>query len=78
MAVKCRLRGFRRSFPPQRVDAIVSGDDLFGMEQQKSEQGAVLPPRRGQINAIGFHLEPAQQPKLHFVPIVSRRRVSPA
>jgi hypothetical protein len=32
----------------------------------------VLSPRRGQIDAIGFHLEPAQQPELHFVPIVSR------
>jgi hypothetical protein len=36
----------------------------------------VLPPRRGQIDAIGLHLEPTQQPELHFVPIVSRRRLN--
>jgi hypothetical protein len=38
----------------------------------------VLPPRRGQIDAIGLHLEPPQQPELQLVPIVSRRRVSNA
>ena len=74
MTVKRRLCGFRRSLPPQRLDAIVGGDDLVGVKQQEREQGAVLPPRRGQIDAVGLHLEPAQQPELHFVPIVSRRR----
>ena len=73
-----RLRGFRRMFPPERLDAIVAGDDLVSVKQQEREQGAVLPPRRGQIDAIGLHLERAQQPKLHFVPIVSRSRVSPS
>jgi hypothetical protein len=72
MAVKCRLRSFGRSFPPQCFDAIVSGDDLVWVKQQQSEKRSVLPPRRGQIDAIGFHLEPAKQPKFHFVPIVSR------
>jgi hypothetical protein len=42
------------------------------VKQQESEERAVLSPRRGQIDAIGFHLEPAKQPELHFVPIVSR------
>ena len=74
MTVKCRLRSFRWPFPPQCLDAIVSGDDLVSVKQQKSEKRAVLPPRRGQISAIGLHLEPAQQPELHFVPIVPRRR----
>jgi hypothetical protein len=37
----------------------------------------VLPPRRSQIDAIGFHLEPAQQPELHFVSIVSRSPAEP-
>jgi hypothetical protein len=37
----------------------------------------VLPARRGQVDAIGFNLEPAQQPEFHFVPIVPRRRESP-
>ena len=78
MAVERRLRGFRRALPPERVDAIVRGDDLAGVQQQESEQRAVLPTRRGQIDAVGLHLEPAQQPELHFVPIVSRRQSSPA
>ena len=77
MTMERRLRGLRRAVPPERLDAIVGGDDLVSVKQQESEQGAVLPPRRGQIDAIGFHLEPAQQPELHFVPIVSRRQVSP-
>ena len=73
-----RLRGFRRAFPPERLDAVVGGDDLACVKHQECEQGAVLPPRRGQINAIGLHLEPAQQPELQLVPIVSRRRLSHA
>jgi hypothetical protein len=42
------------------------------VKQQEGEKRAVLPPRRGQIDAIGFHLEPAKQSKFHFVSIVSR------
>ena len=38
----------------------------------------MLPPRRGQVDAVGLDLESAQQPELHFVPIVSRRRLIPA
>jgi hypothetical protein len=72
MAMKCRLRSFGRAFPPQCFDAIVSGDDLVWVKQQQSEKRSVLPPRRGQIDAIGLYLEPAKQPKFHFVPIVSR------
>jgi dUTPase len=77
MAVKSRLRGFRRAFPPQRLDAIVSGYDLASVKQQEREQCAVLSPRRGQIDAVGVHLELPQQPELHFVPIVPRS-LSPA
>ncbi len=78
MAMERRLRRFRRALPPERLDAIVGGDDLVSVKQQEREQRAVLPSRRGQIDAVGLHLEPAQQPELHFVPIVSRRRLSPA
>ena len=73
MTVERRLRGFRGAFPPECLDAVVGGDDLAGVKHQECEQGAVLSPRRGQIDAIGFHLESAQQPVLQFVPIVSRR-----
>jgi hypothetical protein len=78
MAMERRLRGFRRVFPPERLEAVVGGDDLAGVKHQKCEQGAVLPPRRGQIDAIGLHLESAQQPELQLVPIVSRRRLGNA
>ena len=73
MAMERRVRRFRRALPPERVDAIVGGDDLVSVQQQEREERAVLPSRRGQIDAVGLHLEPAQQPELHFVPIVSRR-----
>ena len=45
MAMKRSQRRFGRAFPPERLDAVFSRDDLVSVQQQQSEQGAALPPR---------------------------------
>jgi hypothetical protein len=65
------VRGLRRPVAPERLDEVVGCDDLALTEQEESKEHTVLLARRGQIDPIGFHFEPAKQPKLHLVPIVA-------
>jgi hypothetical protein len=65
------VRSLRRPVAPERFDQVVGGDDVALTEQKESEEHTVLLARRRQIDPIGFHLEPAEQPELHLVPIVA-------
>ena len=71
MTIERSPGGLRRALAPQHLDAVVGPDDLVRVKQQEGEQGALLAPGRSQIDAVGFDLEPAEQPELHLVPIVS-------
>ena len=49
MTMQRRLRGFRRAVPPQRLDAIVGGDDLVSVKQQEARR--VRCCRRGGVRS---------------------------
>ena len=60
VALKRRLGGLRRPFAPQRVEEIVSGDDLACMKEQEREKHAVLLSRGCEVDPIDIHLECAE------------------
>ena len=65
MTVQRLLRGLRRARTPQALDQIVDRHHLAHPKQQEGEQRTLLPPRRGEIYAVGVDLEPAEEPELH-------------
>ncbi len=58
-------------FVQTRFGLLVDGNDSARTQQQESEQRALLRSRRREIDAVGFHLEPARQSELHLVTIVT-------
>jgi hypothetical protein len=63
VTVQRLLRSLRRARTPQALDQIVDRHHLAHPKQQ--EQRALLRPHRREIYAIGVHLEPTEEPKLH-------------
>ena len=59
------LRSLGRTRTPQAVHESVDRDHFVRMKQQEREQRPLLRPHGRKIYAIGLHLEPTQQPKLH-------------
>ena len=49
-------RGLGRLSRPQLLDELVGGDDLSAMEQQQSQEGALLPPFQLERTPLHQHL----------------------
>ncbi len=65
MTVQRLLRSLRRARTPQALDQIIDRHHLAHAKQQESEQRTLLRPRGREIDAIGAHLEPTEEPKFH-------------
>ena len=72
VTLKGCLSSLRRVPPPQPVHQLVDSDDLALAQQQQSEQRTLLRSNRREVDAVCFHLEPAEKPELHLVTIVTR------
>jgi hypothetical protein len=59
------LRSRRRARAPQALDQIVARHHLARSKQQERQQRTLLRPHGGEIDAVGVHFEPAEEPKVH-------------
>jgi hypothetical protein len=58
-------RGLWRARTPQGLYQLVDRHDLARPKQQEREQRALLLPHWREVDAVGVHLEPAEEPEFH-------------
>jgi hypothetical protein len=65
VAMERLLRSLRGARTPYALHQIVDRHYLAHPKQQEREQRTLLRPLGREIHAIGVHLEPTEEPKLH-------------
>ena len=75
VTLKRSLRCRRRPSVPEPFHELVRGDGAVRMKQQKGKERAALRAGGRDVDPVRSRLEPAEQPEVHLVLIVARRRV---